>query len=208
MCEVISFRERVKNAAIKMAKVYKRALVNKEYLIFSKSFTSNKYYILSSTETNYLHLLGVHSTISPREFYNKCINKTLEVDDFDFVVNGRSEKEVKGSVRRKITALEEIDKIISKSAMVEESFNRNRVSCAIATANKNATLGFSGGKKSRPKTLMKGYELTSKAVKPDLILSRKRGAEEFDKIIVGNKNIVQDFLKSVDGSFKIVDSLR
>ncbi len=194
MNNIIDFKERVKNAAIEKARIYKTELIDKEYLIYSKHFTISREYLLASTETNYLHLIGVNSSLSALTFFIKCYQGSLTETDFDFCFKGRNEKEVKGSVRRKITALEELDKLITEGSTVEESFIKNKVTCSITTANAKATLGFSYGKKCRPKSLMKGNELSPSAVKPDLILSRKTGSDRFDKIVVGNMKALKEYL--------------
>ena len=48
-----------------------------------------------------MHLVGVHTTLTPSEFFEKCFNDTLTENDFDFSKKNQSEKSVKGSVRRK-----------------------------------------------------------------------------------------------------------
>ncbi len=103
----ISFKQRVCQSIIDQSKIYKKIFIDRQYLICSKCFTNRKYYILVANKDNYLHLVGVHTTLTPSEFFEKCFNDTLTENDFDFSKKHQSEKSVKGSVRRKISALED-----------------------------------------------------------------------------------------------------
>lgn len=97
-----SFKERVKETVISNAVSYKWYYVKYEYLLCSEAFEQSAYYIVSAHEDNYLHLTGLHTSLSAEDFFYKCLNGTLDETDFDFVKDGQNEKEVKGSVRRKI----------------------------------------------------------------------------------------------------------
>lgn len=72
MAENISFKERVKNIAILEADAYQRIYVENTYLIFSTQFKNNEYYILSAEEDNYLHLIGVNTDLSAKDFFERC----------------------------------------------------------------------------------------------------------------------------------------
>ena len=67
---------------------------------------------------------------------------TLDETDFDFCKSGQNEKDVKGSVRRKINALPAIMDMFNVGTSVEEDFTKNRIRCSLAAANISATLGF------------------------------------------------------------------
>ena len=68
MDEQKSFKERVKETVIYNARLYKRYYVDYEYLICSKSFLRNEYYIISAHEDNYLHLTGLHTSLGASKF--------------------------------------------------------------------------------------------------------------------------------------------
>ena len=87
----ISFKERVKKAAIDGAKLYKENFVDYEYLICSKAFENRKYFIAKADESNYLHLLGIHTELAPKDFFEKCLNGTLSEEEFDFFKKNQSE---------------------------------------------------------------------------------------------------------------------
>lgn len=198
MDDKISFKERVKLAAIKESKNFKSIFIDNEFLICSHSFEKRDYYILSAEKDNYLHLIGVSTNLSALDFFNKCYDGTLSLDDFDFNKNGQDASSVKGSVRRKIQSLERLSTLFENNLFIEEGFKKNKVSCAIATSDKKITLGFTAGMISRPKTLLKGNELKPKPLTVDLVLSRTKRTDKFNKIIIGDKDIVNDFRTKIE----------
>ena len=190
----VSFKERVKESLISYAQDYKAYYVDYEYLLCSKAFTRSSYYIVSAHEDNYLHLTGVHTNLSASVFFQKCSDGTLEESDFDFSKDGQSEKEVKGSVRRKVKALAAIMGIFSWQSMVEEDFVKNRIRCTLATSNTNVTLGFTVVGKAKPMTLLKGNELNAaKARSFDLVLRKTREETTFKEMIIGTEVLLNEY---------------
>lgn len=108
-----SFKERVRLKLLECAVLYYEVLVQKDYLIFSRDFKYQKYYIVSAFEDNFLHLTGVHTNLKAKCFFEKCYQKTLE--DGDFEINDMSQK---GSVRRKMSVLKNAIQIFSSEAIV------------------------------------------------------------------------------------------
>ncbi len=189
-----SFKERTRETLILYAKDYKKYYVDYEYLLCSKAFSRNAYYIVSAHEDNYLHLTGVHTNLSARNFFNKCYDGTLEESDFNFDKEGQSESEVKGSVRRKINALAAIMGIFSKGTIAEEDFCKNRIRCALATSSADVTLGFAVAGKAKPMTLLKGNGLDkTKAKALDVVLRRRKGECTFREVLVGDEETVKDY---------------
>ena len=78
-----SFKERVRLKLMDCAVLYYELLVQKDYLIFSRNFRYQKYYIVSAFEDNFLHLTGVHTNLKAKNFFEKCYQKTLEDGDFN-----------------------------------------------------------------------------------------------------------------------------
>lgn len=188
MEEQKSFKERVRDTVIYNASSYKRYYVDYEYLLCSKAFVRNRYYIVSAYEDNYLHLTGLHTNLSASLFFEKAYRGTLVEADFDFCKNGQSESEVKGSVRRKINSLSGIMHMFTVGTLVEEDFEKNRIRCSLAAGNSVATLGFVVAGNARPMTLLKGNELNAaKAKKLDIVLARKVGKKRFSELILGSK---------------------
>lgn len=200
-----SFKERVCQEMIKGAKKYKQVYVDYEYLICSEAFKQRDYYIVDAKEDNFQHLTGVHSQISPQDFFDRCFQGTLTEDDFDFNKKGQDEKSVKGTVRRKIKVLPDMMKLFEDGVQAEESFKKNKVLCSFATADNSCTLGFSESEKNRPKSLIRGNGLSSPK-EVELILRKKSGEEFFDEIIVGNENSLHKYKKQIEGMLS--DSLK
>lgn len=185
MCTV-SFKERVKNEAITNARLYQSNFIDYEYLVCSEAF-NNGYHVIKSDKGNYLHLIGIHTTLSAEEFFDKCNDGTLDESDFDFVKPHKSEKSVKGSVREKITVLPDMVRLFEHRLLAENNFKKNKVECAFATSDNSFTLGLAVS--GRPKSLLKGNELESVKAKPvDLIFRKRRScAGIYDELVFGNR---------------------
>lgn len=192
-----SFKERVRQVAIKQSKIYKNIFIDYQYLICSYDFKKQDFYILSAEQTNYLHLVGVNTFLTPKEFFTKCFNGTLEESDFDFSKKNTNPSVVKGSVRRKIQSLELLNNFFNKKLLIEENFKKNNITCAIATSDNKITIGFTNGEYSRPKTLLKGNELKTNPINIHLILSKKRNEKLFNTIIYGDKNTLKSFKNKI-----------
>ncbi len=177
-----SFKQNVLIAICNGAQKYKDVFLDYEYEVFSKSFKTNKPYIVSATKSNFLHLTGVNTNLTANQFFDKALNNTLTESDFDFNKKGQTEKIVKGSVRRKVRFLKDLDRIFDKSTLVEEKFVKNKISCTFAVSENSFTLGFIAVPKCRPKTLLKGNELKNPQ-KIDLIKRRKKGKKDFEEFL-------------------------
>lgn len=198
-----SFKERVRQEAIKESKRYKEIYVDYEYLICSKAFVKRNYYIINAEKDNFQHLTGVHSKINAQEFFDKCVDGSLSEQDFDFVKKGQDEKSVKGTVRRKIRVLPEMMDLFREGLQAEEGFKKNKIVCSFAMADSNCTLGFTDSAKARPKSLIWGNEL--KNPKPvELVLKRKSGARLFDQIVIGSRETLNKYREQIEG---IVDKV-
>ena len=194
-----SFKERVAETAIAYAQKYKDVYLDHEYLLCSGAFTNQGYYIISAHPDNYRHLIGVNTKMSADDFFHKCISKTLEVDDFDFVKKGQPEKDVKGAVRDKLKALPDFIAMMENALLAQENFTKNKVHCSLATTDKSATVGFVAAGKARPKTLLRGDRLdASKSDTVDLIISRPRGSEFFSNITYGDSSQIQKYYEKIE----------
>lgn len=186
------FKERVRQVVISCAQIYKQYYMEYEYLVCSEAFKNNKYYKFYATKDNYLHLTGVHSNLKPAQFFNKCLDGTLSVTDFDFIKKGQTESEVKGIVRKKIQVLPFIQSILEDGVMTEESFSKGQVECSFATSTIKLTIGFTAPGRARPKTLLNGNML--KNPQPvDLILRKNQGSLYFSEIVVGDMGVVKKY---------------
>lgn len=196
--EKTDFKTKVKDEIIKSADLYKSYFVDFEYLICSKAFIKQPFYIISSHEDNFAHLTGVHTKLDAKTFFQKSFNKTLSEDDFDFIKNGQDEKAVKGLIRLKIKVLSEIINIFSENSKVEEDFNKGKINCSFAAGNTYCTLGFTLAQKSKPKTLLKGYLLNENKAKPlDLVLRKPKTDKKFNEILIGNNETLETYANSI-----------
>jgi hypothetical protein len=182
----ISFKERVRESAIINAKLYKDIFTNYEYLIISEAF-KKKYYIIRADENNYLHLLGINTKLSPKEFFDKCINGSLSEIDFDFNKRGKPEKSVKGSVREKIKVISDFCNIFNSVFYCQEKFIKGKIQCDFASSKDSFTVGFVNS--GRPKTLMKNNQLTENAEQVLAVFKKSRIEYFFNEAILGNPNL-------------------
>ena len=195
-----SFKQRVCKIIIECAADYKAVFLDYDYLIFSSNFKNMPYYIISAKEGNYKHLTGVNSTLSPYDFFNACLSKTLTESDFNFIKPGQSEKFTKGVVRSKIIALPYMASLFNQVLTAEENFVHGAVNCTLATADNEITMGFEDRKSARPKTLLRGNVINSaNSVDVTLILRRDRGFQFFDTLIQGD---IAGFCSTFPGMFK------
>lgn len=190
-----SFKTRVREEAIEYAKDYSDIFLNKEYLIFSNSFKIQPYYLLKAYKGNYLHLIDVHTTLNPEEFFNRCFDGSLTEDDFDFLFQGENEQKVKGTVRRKIKAAAHIKDFYKEIVGVEEKFQKGKIICKLAGSDGKITIGFTKNDISVPMTLLYGNELNNTTVKCDLVLSKDINCEEYKDILIGNNDVLSSFLE-------------
>ena len=175
-----SFEERVKNEVIAGAKLYKSVFLDYDYLICSRQFKNNAYYTISAYERNFLHLTGVQTKLKAVDFFDKCLNGSLQINDF-YIKD-------KGTVRHKIQVLPGIDKFFSYGLLAQEDFNKNKVKCTLAGTDLRLTIGFIDKKECVPMTLLKGNELdhNSPIAKVEFVMCKRKTDDLFDKIIIGN----------------------
>ncbi len=185
-----TFKERVLKEIIEFSKIYKDLFVNKEYLIFSKDFKNQNFYILKCMEDNYMHLTGVKTNLKASTFFEKCYNGTITLNDIDIDSN----KQLKGTIRRKIKALSKLDEIFLQSELYfQEDFMKNKITCTLATSDLKCTIGFIGNKLNlRPKTLLYGDELKNKNA-IDLILVKNINEEKYSDIIFGEEKLIEEY---------------
>lgn len=198
MAEQISFKTRVKDIAISIARDYYSYFVCRDYLLISDAFKRAPYYIVRAEKDNYLHLVGVSTKLSATAFFDKCLDGTLDESDFEITTHGHDEKHSKGSIRRKIKSLPLITGLFTDSSLVEENFKKNTVLCTFASSDGSCTLGFIATPDARPKTLLVGDELDhTKAKSLKIVLSKARDNDKFSTVIVGTDNDLASVYDSI-----------
>ena len=198
MGEQKSFKTRVKETAINIAPQYFSYYVSREYLLISDSFVNAPYYVVKAEKDNYLHLIGVTTSLTPRAFFDKCFQGTLEEDDFELVAHGQDAKRSKGSIRRKINSLPLIINMFTSECLVEENFRKNTVLCSFASTDGECTLGFIATPSARPKTLLIGDELDhEKAKNLKLVLSKLRSDDKYSTVVVGTDEDLRAYYNKI-----------
>ncbi|MCR5272601.1 MAG: hypothetical protein K6E13_06430 [Lachnospiraceae bacterium] len=188
----ITFKERVATCAIENAKIFQNNFVQYEYCICSKAFTSG-YSFTKALDGNYLHLVGVNTSLPADSFFKKCLNGTLTENDFDFSKPGVGRNALKGSVRHKIKVLPDMVDIFSnKGIYAQQGFSKNQIACAFASSDGNCTLGFANS--GHPKSLLRGDHLENNKRYPvDIVLRRKTGEEIFDEVLWKIDDSISDY---------------
>ena len=153
--------------------------------------------IIKSDKGNYLHLIGIHTCLTPDDFFDKCYTNTLTEDDFDFTKLNQSEKSVKGSVREKISVLPLMVNLFEQKLMAENNFKKNRVECAFATCDGQCTLGFVSA--GRPKSLLKGNELNADSSRDVELIFRKprSSSNSYYELVYGEKEKIIKYHKYI-----------
>jgi len=194
--EIVPLKQRMVETYIKNALVYKELFLEKSYLVYSSKMKLQEYYILEAKKSNYLHLTGIETPLNPDEFWNKCTNRTLNDTDIttDWTVLEKDEKnKVKGNIKRKLIALDLLESIFNTGRLeIEEDFKKNRIICKIGISESNITLGYTGGKKMYPKSLLKNNLLkVDKKIMADLLVMKDINSEKYDQILFGNISTIQ-----------------
>lgn len=200
-----SFKQRVCETAISCSKLYKTEFIDYNYPICSKAFVVKPYYIINAHADNFQHLLGVHSLISAKEFFEKSYNGTLTIEDFNFIKPKQDEKVVKGFVRRKIKILPTALNIFhNNTIMAEEGFIKNKISCSFATSDDTCTIGFENHNYSVPKTLLKSNELNlQKSIPVDLIFRKSKSSKYFTEVLLGGEREIANYFEVIKDLIRI-----
>ena len=133
------FKENVRKQLLVAAQEY-FSLLNKTIIIKSKHFEFQKIYVIKFDKTTFLHLTGVISTLKAGDFFEKCYNSSISIDDFDY-----DEVKNKTNIKNKLRCLVTISTMFNKELFAQEHFEKNRVICKIATSDGSYTIGFIGG---------------------------------------------------------------
>ena len=125
-------------------------LLDKVIVLKSKEFKYKKQYTLKFIKGNFLHLTGVYSFLKPADFFEKCFDGTITIDDFKFTKTHH-----KNIIKIKMRNLVNLSAMFNEEIFVQENFIKNRVTCGIATSDNKKTLGFIETKHYfLPKTLL------------------------------------------------------
>lgn len=132
-----SFKESTRAKLITASKAYNK-LTNRIFSISSEHFRFQSEYLLKFYKDNFLHLTGIETDLKAGDFFEKCLNESISIEDFDCDSNSA----LKGKVREKLKNLLLLDGFFNRELVMQESFEKNRVKCKIATSDGKFTLGF------------------------------------------------------------------
>lgn len=139
----------IKQALIDSAQSY-FALLDNEVIVKSESFVICSLYKLRFFETNFLHLTGLKTTLSSKDFYDRCLAGVILESDYSLGPNNDRK-----TVKRKLKNLVNIGQFFKQEIMVQEAFSKNQIVCRIATSDGKCTIGFVDAKYYlRPKTIL------------------------------------------------------
>ena len=133
----MTFKESVLAKLLMCANEYNK-LIGIDFVITSKYFVNKDVYLLRFHKDNFSHLTGVTTKLYAEQFLCKCLHKTLKLEEFDCDNND----EIKGKVKEKMKNLSNIGNFFDRELIFQESFEKKRVKCEIATSDGKCTLGF------------------------------------------------------------------
>lgn len=171
MNATIPFKQRALQLLIIGAQEYSK-LLGVDFILQSSNFVNRDEYILRFYKGNYLHLTGVKTKLKANDFFDKCLNGSIQNNDFDC----DSTKVLKGTVRHKLSHIISISTFFDNEIKCQEMFSKGQIMCILAASDRNYTLGFIGGKKTlNPNTLLHKDFLDDKtAVSPVKITKKRR----------------------------------
>lgn len=145
-----SFKETIQLQLIQAAKSYS-ALLDKRIEISSSDFKLSKKYVIRFYKSNFLHLTGVLTSMAPEDFFNKCFEETIALDDF----NCESTSQIKGLTRLKMKHMVTIGSFFDSEIDVQEDFEKGAIKCLVGASNNRCTIGFVDAKYCvRPRTIL------------------------------------------------------
>ncbi len=174
----------------KSANIYKDYFCDYDYLVISRAFVDHIFYEISSKSRNFLHLTGLYTKMPSNVFFSKCLDGSIKARDFEYYKVGAVP-----TYKDKLSVILNIRDLFSNPhTLVQENFQRNTISCTIATSEKTFTLGFTRPNVVVPMTLLKGNKLDMSLAKPILLTLRKdRHTRLYDEIVYGDISILRTY---------------
>ena len=133
----MTFRESAQKQLIIAANEYSK-LIGVDFHVQSRQFKNINGYLLRFHKDNFLHLTGVLTKLKATDFFEKCQNGSILLDEFDC----DSTEEIKGKVREKLKHLQAIGSFFERELIFQEDYQKNTIKCKIASSDGNFTLGF------------------------------------------------------------------
>lgn len=167
--ETKSFKENVLDSILTGAKSYQH-LLGFDFVVRSDTFRFRSEYVIRFHADNFLHLTGVDTSLSPKEFFFKAVDGSLSLDDFDCEATPQQ----KGTVRLKARNIRNIGTFFDRILAVQEKLVSGRVICLLAATDGTFTLGFTGGKTVNPMSLLNKNKTDPALAILDFVTEKKR----------------------------------
>jgi len=146
----MNLKENIRVKLVCAAKAYSY-YINKKITVFINKY--NKHFTIRFFETNFLHLTGVRTGLKAKDFYEKCLNNKITINDFNF----RDNKVIMSNAIKKMRHLVNINLFFNYPCYIQKEFCKGNIQCIYAISNKHATIGFADAKYVvRPQTLLDG----------------------------------------------------
>ena len=167
--ETKSFKENVLDSILTGAKSY-QGLLGVDFIVRSEAFRFRDEYVIRFNADNFLHLTGVKTGLSPKEFFYKAAAGSLSLDDFDC----ESTSQLKGTVRLKARNIRNIGAFFDRTVAVQEKLVSGRVICLFAATDGAFTLGFTGGRVINPMSLLNKDKTDPALATSNFVIERKK----------------------------------
>lgn len=184
---------------INCANLYKKNLVNKNFLIISKN-EPFQYWELRFEKKQFLHLTGINTKLSSNHFFSKATTGKLSVNDFELRKDGTTDL--------KLAVLPILMDFANSVRIIGNYFEDGspRLYTEVLAGNIQGALGFVHDKKSNlvPNTCLNfNIRLHSNSTRIVLMLSKALNEKEYLKIeYIAKNNFNIDDLRCWNSPFK------
>lgn len=79
---------------VKAAANYKKSLQDKEFLVIYQEKDTIKTVQVGFRDSHFLHLTGVKTSLSARQFYKRCLSHKLSLADIELDKNGKTQQKL------------------------------------------------------------------------------------------------------------------
>ena len=195
----------IRNEIIDAAEIYKRELAGKVFMFVY----GNEWFEVVFKTDRFLHLTGVTSQLSARDFYNKAQKRQLTEQQFTFTQQHPYE-----TARKKLPCLKRLPELTTHLVCVVKDLTTVTLTYKIGLTNLDFTLGLTenvdttGNKVNDwflPRTLRtkdNAIDISSDALFVDFVLEKNASEDKYRKITFndGNKELPENIYQFVDNS--------
>ena len=192
-----SVKSRVAQTAIEYVTPFKELFIDREFLIYSEAFDSDQpYEHMTADPFNFAHLLGMHSRrYSNRALYDMAVAGTLSEDDFHFAHGFLREGEAKSFAKRKMRVFPYFETLLQPGVKVQKDFQKGSINGRFLLFTDHVAMCFSSDDARHPNSLLepRGALNLDRARPVELIISRPKGSETYDRIEFGEPSVLRKY---------------